>query len=72
MDSGSPTSVFSDLERGQRVYDEFVKKVGCVDADDGLECLRKAPFTVIKSAMDASPGIYDFQVCAIHIAGYAS
>lgn len=70
MDSGSPTSAPSDLARGQSVYDQFVKDVGCVDAEDTLECLREVPFGAIQGAMDTAAKLYAFQVCATHIVSY--
>lgn len=72
MDSGSPTSIPSDLERGQRVYNEFVREVGCADAQDTLECLRETPFASIQGALATSAKLYAFQVCAIHVVGLPS
>ncbi|TCD65524.1 hypothetical protein EIP91_002532 [Steccherinum ochraceum] len=53
MESGSATSI-SDGD-GQDLYDELVTQTGCANTTDTLECLRQAPFAVLKAAIDATP-----------------
>jgi hypothetical protein len=40
----------------------MVLRASCVHADDTPECLRQAPFDVLKAAIATSPGIFDYQV----------
>jgi acetylcholinesterase len=52
MESGAVNSV-GDSSLLQQDYDYFVQETGCAGADDTLECLRQAPFSVLKAAMDS-------------------
>ena len=61
MESGSPIPT-GDITHGQKFYDAIVEQVGCSGSSDTLECLRQAPFSKLKAAMDASPDIFAFQV----------
>ncbi|KAJ6554988.1 Alpha/Beta hydrolase protein [Mycena vulgaris] len=60
MQSGSPIPV-GPVENGQKFYDAIVKQTGCSGATDTLACLRTVPYASIKSAIDASPGIFSYQ-----------
>lgn len=62
MQSGGPIPV-GDIEHGQIYYDDVVKKTGCEDATDTLDCLRRVPYSKLKGAIDESPDIFAFQVC---------
>ena len=61
MQSGSPLPV-GDITHGQPYYDALVAKTGCAGAADTLVCLRGVPYTTLKAAVDASPGIFAYQV----------
>lgn len=61
MQSGSPIPV-GDISHGQPDYDALVSKTGCTGAADTLNCLRQVPFATLKTAVDASPGIFSPQV----------
>ncbi|EIW52423.1 carotenoid ester lipase precursor [Trametes versicolor FP-101664 SS1] len=60
MQSGSPIPV-GDISHGQPDYDALVSKTGCTGAADTLNCLRQVPFATLKTAVDASPGIFSPQ-----------
>ncbi|OJT12974.1 Lipase 4 [Trametes pubescens] len=60
MQSGSPIPV-GDITHGQPDYDALVAKTGCTGAADTLNCLRQVPFATLKTAVDASPGIFSPQ-----------
>ena len=62
MESGAVPPI-GDASLGQQDFDEFVQKTGCAGAEDTLECLRQAPFSVLKAAMDSGPGIISYRVC---------
>jgi len=62
MESGAPISV-GDIENGQIYYDQIVRDTGCSGSTDTLQCLREVEFNILKAAIDATPGIFDFQVC---------
>lgn len=61
MNSGSPIPV-GDITHGQRSYDDLVVATGCQNASDTLQCLREAPYQVLKAAVDATPQILSYQV----------
>lgn len=56
MHSGSPIP-FGDITHGQRTYDQLVVYAGCQNATDSLQCLRDAPYDVLKAGMNASPSL---------------
>ena len=56
MESGAPIPV-GDLTKGQNEYDAIVQKTGCSGASDTLECLRQAPYSTLKAAVDQSPAL---------------
>ncbi|KAK1221156.1 hypothetical protein PQX77_016055 [Marasmius sp. AFHP31] len=60
MQSGSPIPV-GDITNGQEYYDALVRDTGCSGSTDTLACLRKVPYSTLKAAIDASPGIFDYQ-----------
>ena len=62
MESGSVFPM-GDMELGQQDYDNLVQATGCAGTEDTLECLREAPFSVLKEAMDSSPGVFSYRVC---------
>ena len=61
MQSGSPIPT-GDISHGQKYYDALVSQTGCSGASDTLECLRQLPFNTLKAAVDASPGLFAYQV----------
>lgn len=61
MESGAPIPV-GDITNGQKYYDALVADTGCSSASDTLACLRTIPFSVLKAAINKSPGIFAFQV----------
>ncbi|KAI0265664.1 carotenoid ester lipase precursor [Gloeopeniophorella convolvens] len=64
MESGSPEPV-GDITHGQPYYDDLVKRTGCSGSSDTLECLRSLPYTTLKSAVDQSPAIFNYQSLAL-------
>ncbi|KAI0823990.1 carotenoid ester lipase precursor [Trametes gibbosa] len=60
MQSGSPIPV-GDILHGQGDYDALVARTGCTGAADTLQCLRQVPYAKLKTAVDASPGIFSPQ-----------
>lgn len=60
MQSGSPVPV-GDITNGQKYYDAVVQQTGCSSASDTLACLRTVPYSKLKAAIDASPGIFAYQ-----------
>ncbi|KAJ8081169.1 hypothetical protein PM082_018012 [Marasmius tenuissimus] len=60
MQSGSPIPV-GDITNGQEYYDALVRGTGCSGSADTLTCLRTVPYPTLKAAIDASPGIFDYQ-----------
>ncbi|PPQ85181.1 hypothetical protein CVT25_004188 [Psilocybe cyanescens] len=60
MESGAPIPV-GDITNGQKYYDALVADTGCSSASDTLACLRTIPFSVLKAAINKSPGIFAFQ-----------
>ena len=61
MDSGSVVSR-GDISLGQQDYDDLAQAAGCARAADTLECLRRAPLSALKEAVDKSPGIFSYRV----------
>ena len=61
MQSGSPIPV-GDISHGQKYYDAIVSQTNCSGASDTLQCLRQLPFDTLKAAVDASPGLFSYQV----------
>lgn len=61
MESGSPIPV-GDITKGQVYFDAVAKQTKCDSASDKLDCLRKVPYDDLKTAIDASPGIFAYQV----------
>lgn len=70
MQSGGAYPV-GEIENGQQYYDHMVKETGCTNHPDTLECLRRAPYTTFKEAMDKSPNFFSFQVGAYLAASVA-
>lgn len=66
MESGAPIP-YGDIEQGQWSYDLLVENTGCKNATDSLQCLREAPYEVLKTAMNASPSILSFKVSSMII-----
>ncbi len=62
MQSGAPIPV-GDITHGQAEFDALVANTECDLAVDKLECLRLVPYTVLKAAVDKSPGVISYQVC---------
>ena len=64
MESGYPTTLLftSDMAEQTRTYEAFAQQVGCGNSTNKLECMRQAPYTTIKAAIDASVGFYSYQV----------
>ncbi|KAJ3863949.1 Alpha/Beta hydrolase protein [Lentinula novae-zelandiae] len=60
MQSGSPIPV-GDITDGQAYYDSLVGATGCSESSDTLDCLRGVDYTVLKAAVDATPGIFAYQ-----------
>ncbi|KAJ3932699.1 MAG: Alpha/Beta hydrolase protein [Lentinula lateritia] len=60
MQSGSPIPV-GDITDGQAYYDSLVEATGCSESSDTLDCLRGVDYTVLKAAVDATPGIFAYQ-----------
>lgn len=61
MQSGSPIPV-GDITNGQEYYDALVTQTGCSGSTDTLACLRKAPYPLLKAAINNSPSIFAYQV----------
>lgn len=64
MQSGSPIPV-GDITRGQKYYDALVEQTNCSGSNDTLQCLREAPYDLLKAAVDKSPSIFTYQVCGL-------
>ncbi|KAJ3988381.1 Alpha/Beta hydrolase protein [Lentinula detonsa] len=60
MQSGSPIPV-GDITDGQAYYDDLVEATGCSGSGDTLNCLRGVDYSVLKAAVDATPGIFAYQ-----------
>ncbi len=61
MQSGSPIPV-GDITHGQVYYDAIAAETGCSSASDTLACLRSVPYATLKTAVDHTPFIFDYQV----------
>lgn len=61
MESGSPIPV-GDITHGQPYFDAIVSQTGCDSASDKLECLRGVSYEDLSDAINASPGIFSYQV----------
>jgi len=62
MQSGSPQKTM-DILSGQQNYDRLVSDVGCVGADDTLDCLRGVTYEKLKQGVvDMSPGMFTYKV----------
>ncbi|KAF4580247.1 hypothetical protein EYR40_003229 [Pleurotus pulmonarius] len=60
MQSGSPIPV-GDITHGQVYYDAIAAETGCSSASDTLACLRSVPYATLKTAVDHTPFIFDYQ-----------
>ncbi|TFY81776.1 hypothetical protein EWM64_g2235 [Hericium alpestre] len=60
MQSGGPIPV-AGVENGQVYYDDLVKRVGCQNSRDTLQCLRGIDFRLLQAAIDTSPNFFAFQ-----------
>ncbi|KAF4589932.1 hypothetical protein EYR40_009681 [Pleurotus pulmonarius] len=60
MQSGSPIPV-GDISHGQTYYDAIVSETGCSSAGDTLACLRSVSYSTLKTAVDRTPFIFDYQ-----------
>ncbi|KAJ8519353.1 hypothetical protein ONZ45_g3707 [Pleurotus djamor] len=60
MQSGSPIPV-GDITHGQPYYDAIVRDAGCSGSSDTLACLRTVPYSRLKTAIDNTPFIFDYQ-----------
>ncbi|RPD65826.1 carotenoid ester lipase precursor [Lentinus tigrinus ALCF2SS1-6] len=60
MQSGAPIPV-GDIAYGQAEFDTLVANTECELAADKLECLRLVPYSVLKAAVDKSPGVISYQ-----------
>jgi carboxylesterase type B len=61
MQSGSPIPV-ADITHGQPYFDAIVSQTGCNGASDKLQCLRGVPYYNLSNAINASPGLFAYQV----------
>nr|CAH17527.1 carotenoid ester lipase precursor [Pleurotus sapidus] len=64
MQSGSPIPV-GDISHGQTYYDAIAAETGCSSAADTLACLRSVPYATLKTAVDRTPFIFDYQSLAL-------
>ncbi|KAG9227351.1 hypothetical protein CCMSSC00406_0004110 [Pleurotus cornucopiae] len=64
MQSGSPIPV-GDISHGQTYYDAIAAETGCSSASDTLACLRSVPYSTLKTAVDHTPFIFDYQSLAL-------
>ena len=62
MESGAVTPV-GDMSLGQQDYDNLVQATGCAGTEDTLECLRQAPLSTLREAMNSSPSFLSYRVC---------
>ncbi len=61
MESGSP-DLLPDTLAGQSNFDALVQATGCETSPNRLDCLRHAPFDVVKAAVDQTPLFISFTV----------
>ena len=59
MQSGSPIST-SDISQSQAAFDDLAAKVNCSGSSDKIQCLREAPYAILKAAINDSPGLFDY------------
>ena len=52
---------------GQRYFDQLVENVNCTLASDALDCLRSVPIDVMRSAVNASPSVFGYEVCILRM-----
>jgi hypothetical protein len=64
MQSGALLPV-GDITNGQPFFDMLVNNTGCSSARDKLDCLRSVSEEEFQNAVDLSPAIFGFMVCAI-------
>ncbi|KDQ26036.1 hypothetical protein PLEOSDRAFT_160636 [Pleurotus ostreatus PC15] len=64
MQSGSPIPV-GDISHGQTYYEAIAAETGCSSASDTLACLRSVPYSTLKTAVDHTPFIFDYQSLAL-------
>lgn len=64
MQSGSPIPV-GDITHGQVYYDAIAAETGCSTASDTLACLRSVPYATLKTAVDHTPFIFDYQASSV-------
>ena len=62
MESGAVAPA-GDMSLGQQDYDNFVQATGCAGTEDTLECLRQAPLSTLREAMNSSPSFLSYRVC---------
>ena len=58
--SGSPRRL-PDILDHQIDFDNLVSATNCTAASDRLDCLRQTPFSTLQAAVNASPGLLDYQ-----------
>ena len=61
MQSGAPIPI-GNFTHGQRYFDDIVFRTGCDGATEKLNCLRRVPFASLRDAINASPGVFVYQV----------
>lgn len=61
MESGSRAPI-GDISSGQQYYNYLIAATDCQNANDTLQCLREAPYGVLKAAMDTTPNTLSFRV----------
>ncbi|KAI0060931.1 carotenoid ester lipase precursor [Artomyces pyxidatus] len=59
MESGSPFPV-GPITESQPAYDAFVLNAGCSHANNTLQCLREAPISSIRAAINDSTSVLSF------------
>jgi hypothetical protein len=64
MQSGAPLPI-GDVTLGQKHYDDLVLRTSCLHTDDTLDCLRRTPYETLRTAIEASMGIFDYTVGAL-------
>ncbi|TFY80547.1 hypothetical protein EWM64_g3464 [Hericium alpestre] len=60
MEDGTLLPV-GDISHGQKYYDTLVQQTGCSNASDTLECLRQAPYDLLKAAVGQTPAVTSYQ-----------
>ncbi|KAF9779512.1 Alpha/Beta hydrolase protein [Thelephora terrestris] len=64
MQSGAPLPI-GDVTLGQKHYDDLVLRTSCLHTDDTLDCLRRTPYETLRTAIEASMGIFDYTSMAL-------